>query len=359
MRSRIAGGRGCALSELRIALMPGDGIGPEVTAAAVHVLRAVEAHSDDLVLAFETLSVGAGEFLESGDPLSDATLERAREFDAVLLGAMGLPDVRWPDGTEMTPQLDIRERLDLYQGIRPVRLQHPELTPLRGAERASVDLVIYRENTEGLFWDRKGRYDPQAAYVDNAMRISRRGAERIIRAAFEAAGRRRGHVTLVDKANVLPAMAFFRTVFDSVAEEYPGIETSRVYVDAAALYLVLEPQRFDVIVTENMFGDILSDLTAGIVGGMGMAPSADIGDDYGVFQPAHGSAPDIAGRGIANPIATILSAAMMMDWLGREAEGDAVRTAVELALRDPSCRTPDLGGTTSCSEMADAVVAQI
>ena len=143
------------------------------------------------------------------------------------------------------------------------------------------------------------------------------------------------------------------------ADEYPGIETSRVYVDAAALYLVLEPQRFDVIVTENMFGDILSDLTAGIVGGMGMAPSADIGDDYGVFQPAHGSAPDIAGRGIANPIATILSAAMMMDWLGREAEGDAVRAAVELALRDPSCRTPDLGGTTSCSEMADAVVSQI
>ncbi len=347
------------MSALRIALLPGDGIGPEVTAAAVYVLRAVEAHSDDLVFEFETLSVGAGEYLRSGDPLPRATLDLARGFDAILLGAMGLPDVRWPNGTEMAPQIDIREQLDLYQGVRPVSLHHPGLTPLRDGARRGIDFVIYRENTEGLFWERGASHDPDAEYVQNAMRISRRGAERIVRAAFLAARQRRGHVTLVDKANVLPAMAFFRSVFDRVAPEFPDIETRRVYVDAAALFLVRQPDMFDVIVTENMFGDILSDLAAGIVGGMGMAPSADIGDKYGVFQPAHGSAPDIAGQGIGNPIATILSAALMLDWLGREAEGDTIRTAVEGALRDESCRTPDIGGTTSCAEMAEAVVSQI
>ena len=191
------------------------------------------------------------------------------------------------------------------------------------------------------------------------MRISRHGAERISRAAFQAAERRRRKVTLVDKANVLPAMAFFREVFDTVAVRYPHVETERVYVDAAALYLVREPERFDVLVTENMFGDILSDLAAGIVGGMGMAPSADIGDKYGVFQPAHGSAPDIAGQGKANPIATILSAAMMLDWLGLPEYGSAIRGAVEKALQDPACRTADIGGTMQCAEMAEAVVKQL
>ena len=189
------------------------------------------------------------------------------------------------------------------------------------------------------------------------MRISRHSSERIVQAAFAAARERRGKVALVDKANVLPAMAFFREVFDAIAAEHPDIETDRVYVDAAALFLVRQPEQFDVIVTENMFGDILSDLAAGIVGGMGMAPSADIGAEHAVFQPAHGSAPDIAGRGMANPLATILSAALMLDWLGREAEGSAIRSAVVNALQDPACRTADLGGHISCSEMTERVVS--
>ena len=154
-------------------------------------------------------------------------------------------------------------------------------------------------------------------------------------------------------------MAFFREVFDTVAESYPQVQTERLYVDATALYLVQQPERFDVLVTENMFGDILSDLAAGIVGGMGMAPSADIGDRYAVFQPAHGTAPDIAGKGIANPLATILSAAMMLDWLDREPSGDAIRDAVERALADPACRTADIGGSITCGEMTDAVVAHL
>ena len=345
------------MSELHIALMPGDGIGPEVTDAAVRVLQALEAQSDDLVIRFETLSVGAGEYLRSGDPLPAATLERARACDAILLGAMGLPDVRWPNGTEMAPQIDIREQLDLYQGIRPVHLYHEELTPLRDMRAGQIDLVIYRENTEGLFWERQARHEPQADYVENAMRISRRSSERIVQAAFAAARERRGKVTLVDKANVLPAMAFFREVFDSIAAEHLDIETDRVYVDAAALFLVRQPEQFDVIVTENMFGDILSDLAAGIVGGMGMAPSADIGAKHAVFQPAHGSAPDIAGRGMANPLATILSAALMLDWLGRGAEGSAIRSAVVSALQDPTCRTADLGGRISCRELTERVIS--
>lgn len=347
------------MSHLRIALLPGDGIGPEVADQAVRVLQTLEACSDDLDFDFRALSVGAGEFLRSGDPLPPETLAQARDCDAILLGAMGLPHVRWPGGTEMTPQLDIREQLDLYQGIRPVRLYQEELSPLRAQRAGGLDLVIFRENTEGLFWDRRRTRAPQAEAVENAMHISRRGTERIVRAAFAEAARRRRKVTLVDKANVLPAMAFFREVFDNVAAEHPDIATERVYVDAAALYFVQRPADFDVIVTENMFGDILSDLAAGIVGGMGMAPSADIGDRYAVFQPAHGSAPDIAGQNAANPLATILSAAMMLDWLDLPAYGSAIRDAVERTLRDPNCRTPDLGGSMSCSAMGSAVAANL
>jgi 3-isopropylmalate dehydrogenase len=171
--------------------------------------------------------------------------------------------------------------------------------------------------------------------------------------------KRRRHCTLVDKANVLPSMVFFRSVFDSVAKEFPEVETDRVYVDAAALYLVQRPHTFDVLVTENMFGDILSDLAAGLVGGMGMAPSGDIGDDCAVFQPSHGSAPDIAGKGIANPIATILSAALMLEWLDHPEAVKAaqqIHRAVELVLRNPADRTPDLGGTLTTTQMADKII---
>jgi 3-isopropylmalate dehydrogenase len=176
----------------------------------------------------------------------------------------------------------------------------------------------------------------------------------VIRAAFHEAQRRRGHLTLVDKANVLPSMAWFRRIFDEIAEEFPAVRTDRVYVDAAALFLVQRPESFDVLVTENMFGDILSDLAAGLVGGMGMAPSADIGDRYAVFQPAHGSAPDIAGKGWANPVATILSVAMMLEWFGTpetRAGAASIRAATATVLSDPAARTRDLGGMLGTNEM--------
>ena len=193
------------------------------------------------------------------------------------------------------------------------------------------------------------------------MRITRHGSERLFRAAFQQAVARRGHLTLVDKANVLPSMAFFRKVFDETARQFPSVQTDRIYVDAASLYLVQRPEAFDVMVTENMFGDILSDLAAGLVGGMGMAPSADIGERFAVFQPSHGSAPDIAGKGIANPIATILSVAMMLDWFDQPETrrgAEIIRCAVEQVMSDPVNRTADLGGQLSTKEMGDRVVAR-
>ncbi|MDO8632480.1 MAG: isocitrate/isopropylmalate family dehydrogenase, partial [Phycisphaerales bacterium] len=276
--------------------------------------------------------------------------------------AMGLPNVRWPDGKEMTPQLDLREKLDLYCGLRPIRLYHEADTPLKRYRAGEIDFLIVRESTEGLFSGRLARHSADGNEATDTLRITRRGAKRIIRAAFREATRRRRLVTLVDKANVLPSMVFFRSIFDEVAREFPDVQTERIYVDAAALYLVQRPHTFDVLVTENMFGDILSDLGAGLVGGMGMAPSADIGADCAVFQPSHGSAPDIAGRGIANPIATILSAAMMLEWLGHEEtvrQAQAIRQAVEHVLMDPLNRTPDLGGRLTTQQMTDRIIDRL
>jgi 3-isopropylmalate dehydrogenase len=195
-----------------------------------------------------------------------------------------------------------------------------------------------------------------ASQVEDTLRITRHGAERIIRAAFEWSMKRRKKCTLVDKANVLPTMAYFRSIFDEIAREYPEVTTERVYVDAASLFLLQRPKDFDVLVTENMFGDILSDLAAGLVGGMGMAPSADIGPKHGVFQPSHGTAPSIAGKGIANPVATILSVALMLDWLGVPQGGEMIRQATARVLADPANRTADLGGTLSTSGMASKII---
>jgi 3-isopropylmalate dehydrogenase len=344
---------------LEIAVLPGDGIGPEVMTGALEVLRAAVEGCRSVRLNLTEHSVGAGEYLQRGDPLPETALEACRQADAVLLGAMGLPHVRWPDGREMAPQIDLREKLDLYCGVRPIRLYHPGDTPLKGHAAGSIDFVIVRESTEGLFSSRLEPRRADATDVRDVLHITRRGSERLFRAAFRLARQRRGKVTLVDKANVLPSMVFFRRVFDEVAAEFSDVATERVYVDAAALYLVQRPQTFDVLVTENMFGDILSDLAAGLVGGMGLAPSADIGDECAVFQPSHGTAPDIAGKGVANPIAMVLSVAMMLEWLGHAETIEAaarIRRAVETVLADPGQRTADLGGRLTTSQMIDAVL---
>ncbi|MBM3736470.1 MAG: isocitrate/isopropylmalate dehydrogenase family protein [Acidobacteria bacterium] len=343
----------------RIAVLPGDGIGSEVTVEGVKVLRAAERGMDGVHFDLEEYSVGAGEYLKSGDPLPPASMAKIMACDAILLGAMGLPEVRRPNGTEIAPQLDLREQMELYCGLRPVKLYHAQDTPLKRYGPGEIDFAIVRESTEGLFFSRKESYPPDAAEVRDTMRISRVGAERVIRSAFHAARKRRKRCTLVDKANVLPSMAYFRSIFYQIALEVPDVRADHVYVDAAALYLVQRPDDFDVMVTENMFGDILSDLAAALVGGMGMAPSADIGDKHAVFQPAHGSAPDIMGKGIANPVATILSVAMMLDWLGYPDAGRRIESAVERVFADPSARTRDMGGALSTSEMGSRIEAAL
>lgn len=339
----------------QIAMLPGDGIGPEVLEAAEAVIRALPELDFDLV----EWPCGAGEYLKNGDPLPKATIEGCRAADAILLGAMGIPSVRWADGREMAPQIDLREIFGLYAGVRPTKLYNAAHSPLKDPV---IDYVLVRESTEGLF---STRLRPRVMGADEArdeMLVTRAGSERLFRFSFELARHRRNKLTLVDKANVLPSMAFFREVFDEIAKEYPQVETERVYVDAMALYLVQRPQSFDVIVTENMFGDILSDLAAATVGGMGMAPSADIGDDLAVFQPAHGSAPDIAGQGKANPVATILSVALMLEWFGDVdslAAAGRIRRAVELVMSDAANATGDLRGGLSTRELTGKIVGAL
>ena len=345
-------------NNFRIAVLGGDGIGPEVVEQAVELLQLIESHLTDVTFSYDEQSVGVGEYRRSGVALPESAFEACRKSHAVLLGAMGLPEVRYPDGKEIAPQLDLREQLQLYGGVRPIRLYHEQDTPLKGYSAGEIDFVIVRESTEGLFYGRGATVQPGAERATNEMVITREGAARVSRLAFQIAQKRRRKVTLVDKANVLSSMVFFRQVFDEVAKEFPDCTAEHVYVDAAALFLVRNPARFDVLVTENMFGDILSDLAAGLVGGMGMAPSGDIGDEAAVFQPAHGSAPDIAGKGIANPIAMILSAAMMLEWLAHPETiraAQAVQDAVTQVLSEPTQRTPDMGGQLTTVQMTAAI----
>ncbi len=342
-----------------IAVLPGDGIGVDVMAACLRVLQAYEASRDgEVCFQLVECAAGAGEYLRSGSALPEETVDTCARADAVLLGAMGLPEVRLPDGKELTPQIDLREQFELYAGLRPTYLYHQDDSPLREYAVGEIDFVIVRESTEGLFSARLSAAVEDDQEVRDVMRITRQGSERLFRAAFDLARTRRRKVTLVDKANVLPSMVFLRQIFDEVAQSYPDVETERVYVDAAALFLVQRPGDFDVMVTENMFGDILSDLASGLIGGMGMAPSADIGDRCAVFQPAHGTAPDIAGKGIANPVGMILSVAMMLDWLPGT-DGHTIRDAVAAALANPENRTPDMKGTLSTEHMTDAILNQL
>ena len=354
-----------------IATFPGDGIGLEVTQSAIAVMDAAARKVGGLAFRYEELAGGAGAYRDTGVALADEDFERAKAADAILFGAMGLPDVRYPDGTEIAPQLDLRFRLELYAGVRPIKALPGGFHALADPRAADIDLVLIRESTEGLFASRGKGVVENDAEARDTMVITRAVSERLFDFSFRLAQRRRerggkGVVTCVDKANVFTSMAFFRKVFDERAAAFPDIEARHHYVDATALDLVRRPWDFDVMVTENMFGDILSDLCAALVGGMGMAPSGDIGDEHGLFQPAHGSAPDIAGQGIANPIAMVQSAALMLDWLGEkhneptcvEAAG-LIDAAVNQLLVDGSVRPVDLGGSSGTAEITRALVEAI
>jgi 3-isopropylmalate dehydrogenase len=347
-----------------IAVLPGDGIGIEVTAEAVKVLQAVERRGVGFTLDLRSYPCGAVCYQETGEDLPGETLAAARQADAVLLGAMGHPDIRKPDGTELVPQVTLRVLLDLYAGVRPCKLYAGACTPLVNARPGDIDLVVLREQTEGLFASQNAGIILGDQVATDTMVMTRAGIRRICEFAFKLAeGRtRRRKVTCVDKANIFKSYAFFRRIFDEVSVAYPHVEADHTYIDAQALLLVQRPQNFEVLVTENMFGDILSDLAAGLVGGMGMAPSADIGDRHAVFQPAHGTAPDIAKKGIANPIAAILSAGMMLEWLGRRHDhpalfeaGEDIERAVAAVLAEGKAIPVDQRGSASTPEVGDAV----
>jgi 3-isopropylmalate dehydrogenase len=353
-----------------ICVLPGDGIGNEVTAAALPLLERA-AHGAGFGFAFAEHPGGALHYQATGDALPDATYAAARSADAILFGAMGWPEIRYPDGTEIAPQLDLRVRLGLYAGVRPARALPGIPLPLADPRARSIDLVLVRESTEGLFTSRgRGVVDADREARDT-MVITRAGSERVHEFAFRLAERRRAHgrpgeVTCVDKANVFVSMAFFRKIFDEVAARHPDIAARHHYVDATALDLVRKPWTFDVLVTENMFGDILSDQCAALIGGMGMAPSADVGDRHGLFQPCHGSAPDIAGQGKANPTAMILSAAMMLDWLAGQhdeprlaAAARRLELAVDAAFRPGTLCPYELGGRDGTRAIAEAVASNL
>jgi len=359
------------MREFRIAVFPGDGIGREVMAPCLTLLDIAVARSGGFRLAFDQYEAGAELYRRTGTALPDSAMRAAESADAILLGAMGLPEVRYPDGTEVQPHLDFRERFDLYAGVRPFRLLNGAPTPLADPRAKNIDCVLVRESTEGLFASRTMTRREGNEAVFDTMRITRRTSERLFDFAFRLARSRRkkgrpGRVTCVDKANVIPSLAFFRTIFLECASRHPDVAADCAYVDAVGLKMVRAPWEFDVLVTENMFGDILSDVGAALIGGMGMAPSADLGDKHGVFQPCHGTAPDIAGRGVANPTAMILSAAMMLDWLGERHDvpacssaGAALTQAVESAFGDGDLLSLEHGGASGTAQIAARVQAHL
>lgn len=348
-----------------IATLPGDGIGPEITSAALSVITAATRAHGGVELDIDEHDASAGRWQRTGTAMTDETMEACTSADAILMGAIGLPEARHPDGREVNGDVIFKLRfdLDLYAGIRPVKSFPNVKLPLSTTE--PIDYVVVRENVEGLYASREGGTNVRNEVATDTIVITANGTRKVSEVAFRLAERRAGkrNVTCVDKANVLSSYAFFRSVFDGVAKEHPDVSTNYAYVDAMTAYQVLCPERFDVVVAENMFGDIISDLAAATIGGLGLAASGDVGDRHGLFQPGHGSAPDIAGRGIANPLATILSGAMMLDWLGDRrgdnAAIDAARNidqAVTKVLAEGRFRTPDLGGNSTSLEVSQAVV---
>lgn len=349
-------------STARVAVIAGDGIGPEVIEAAIPVLdRAAAQHK--YRIAWERLPYGADHYLKTRETLPEDAFRHVRDdVDAIFVGAFGDPRV---PGNEHARDilLGLRTRLDLYINFRPVQLLHPDLRAVKsgqgrsGAVAGGIDFVIFRENSEGLYLGRGHRSGDEfvAEEVNTA-----RGVERIIRAAFAwAAAHGRKRVTMSDKSNAIPAHQVWQEQFKLAAAGYANIQAEHRYIDTLALELVREPERFDVIVTNNLFGDIVSDLGAALVGGLGLAASANLHPGHvGLFEPVHGSAPAIAGKGVANPIAAILAGALMLEQLGQEEAARAVERAVREALA-AGARTPDVGGKATTREVAQAVAAAL
>jgi 3-isopropylmalate dehydrogenase len=321
--------------EFKITVLPGDGIGPEVVAQALKLIPVIE-QKENVRFSFEEGLIGATAIDQTGNPLPDDTIEKCKISDAVLLGAVGHPKFDLDPTAKVRPEqglLKIRKSLGLYANIRPVKT-FPVLdpiSPLKDHLLKGVDFVVFRELTGGIYFGEKGRNEDRTRAWDHCDYTAPE-IERIARMAFETAGKRRKKVTLVDKANVLETSRLWRETVQQLAPEYPDITLDFMFVDNAAMQVILQPANFDVVLTENMFGDIITDEASVITGSIGMLPSASVGDGTALFEPIHGSAPQIAGKDIANPFATILSLAMMMDHFGLENSAGDIRNIVSEAL---------------------------
>jgi tartrate dehydrogenase/decarboxylase/D-malate dehydrogenase len=345
----------------RIAVIPGDGIGQEVIPAGIRVLDAA-ARRFQFGLEWTMFPWGSAYYRQHGEMMPADALSTLRGFDAIYLGAIGDPEI--PDYVTLNRLLlPLRRGFDQYACVRPAKLYAGVRSPLES--QPAIDLVVVRENTEGEYSDVGGLVHgdhPQAVAVQTAV-FTRHGTERVIRYAFDLARRRRRHLTSVTKSNALGySMTFWDAVFADVAAEYPDVKTLSLLVDAAAMDLVRRPQTFDVMVASNLFGDILTDVSAAVAGSVGLAPSANLNPERtapSMFEPVHGSAPDIAGRGIANPSATVLAGGMMLDFLGLHEAGQAVEQAVAAMLARGAARAPDLGGTAGTEAVTMAIVAEL
>ena len=352
------------MAALRIAVIGGDGIGPEVTDQAVRVAEAAVSRHDRATLEWNRLPWSSAFYKKTGQMLPDDGWDQLQKHDAILLGAVGSPDV--PDHLSVSQLLlPMRRRFEQYVNLRPAYLFEGVQSPLRDKAPGSIDMVVYRENTEGEYAPCGGRHyegTPHEIAVQSAI-FTRRGCERIMRAAFEGSRQRRRKVTSITKSNAQQfGMVLWDEVFKEVAQSYPDVQTGSLLIDAAAMDFVRKPETFDVVVASNLFGDILTDLSAIITGSMGLAASGNINPERAypsMFEPVHGSAPDITGKGIANPLAAILSTGMLLDHLGLAKSATAVRQAVAAVLKAGKPRTPDLGGSATTAAVTEAVLAAI
>jgi 3-isopropylmalate dehydrogenase len=359
---------------VKIAMIEGDGIGVDVARATVEIVDRAVAAAGAPKLTYDPIEAGAGYFAETGKDIEPGGEARAGEADAIFLGAIGLPSVRHPDGTEISPHLRLRDQYQLYAGVRPVKAYPNAPQRLADPRAAGIDLVILRESTEGLFYSAAAHGRGEIigdSEVRDTLRITRSTTEKLHHFGFKLAERRKakgspGRLTCVDKANVFASMAFFRRIFDEIAPSYPEITADYSYVDAQALNLIRQPGDYDVLVMENMFGDILSDLAGGLVGGMGMASCAEIGDAHGLFQPAHGSAPDIMGQDKANPLAAILSGALMLEYLADKSgdarystASEAIDAAVDRGFAQNRISPMEFGGNMGTAAVTNEVIDQL
>ena len=348
----------------RIAVISGDGIGPEVMAEGVKVLKAAAAKAGTFAFQFDYFPWGCEYYLKTGRMMPADALKTLAAYDAIFLGAVGYPGV--PDHISLRELLlEIRHGFDQYVNVRPVKLLRGAPCPLAGVAREDIDMVFVRENSEGEYagsgtWEGKGT--PEETVVQHGV-FTRRGCERIMRYAYDLARREGRTLTSISKGNALNySMVFWDQIFKEVGAEYPEVETHSLLVDAASMFMVKDPKRFQVVVASNLFGDILTDLGAAISGGMGLAAGANLNPERkypSMFEPIHGSAPDIAGKGLANPLATVWSASQMLDFLGHADCAAELLAAIEKLLVERRVLTPDLGGRATTAEVGDAIVNEI